>query len=179
MTSAIAAIAAPASDPDVRAREPLSVVVVDDDPIVRRGLQAQLGEGAEVVTACDGRGGLLAIRLRRPDVVLLDLEMPELVGEGVMRELSTDPDLAVIPVIVLTGSGEQELAAPMLELGAHDFVRKPRNGVRRSRSTATADLSGKVANSVLERARRSRSSGCSRFARASSSAFRCCSSIGS
>lgn len=81
-----------------------SVLVVEDDPSVRGLLQTLLvAEGYEVSTASDGLGGLGQIAATSPALVLLDLVMPDLGGVRVIEELREDPELARIPVLVVTG----------------------------------------------------------------------------
>jgi DNA-binding response OmpR family regulator len=81
-----------------------SVLVVEDDPSVRGLLQTLLAaEGYDVVTASDGLAGLVKATSSRPSLVLLDLMMPDLGGVRVLEEMRDDPELADIPVIVVTG----------------------------------------------------------------------------
>jgi DNA-binding response OmpR family regulator len=81
-----------------------SVLVVEDDPSVRGLLQTLLSaEGYEVVTASDGLAGLVKATSSHPSLVLLDLMMPDLGGVRVLEEMREDPELADIPVIVVTG----------------------------------------------------------------------------
>jgi len=81
-----------------------SVLVVEDDPSVRGLLHTLLSaEGYEVATASDGLAGLVKVTASRPALVLLDLMMPDLGGVRVLEELRDDPELAEIPVIVVTG----------------------------------------------------------------------------
>jgi CheY-like chemotaxis protein len=79
------------------------LLVVDDDLLVH-DLVVQLleGEAYDVQTASDGREALAAISRRRPDVILLDLLMPQMDGFGVLEEMRQDPQLRDIPVIVFT-----------------------------------------------------------------------------
>src|SRR4051812_7338340 len=80
------------------------VLVVEDDPSVRGLLDTLLqAEGYDVVTASDGLAGLVKVASTRPALVLLDLMMPDLGGVRVLEELRDDPELADIPVIVVTG----------------------------------------------------------------------------
>ena len=80
------------------------VLVVEDDPSVRGLLQTLLSaEGYEVATASDGLAGLVKATSSPPALVLLDLMMPDLGGVRVLEEMRDDPDLAEIPVIVVTG----------------------------------------------------------------------------
>jgi CheY-like chemotaxis protein len=86
------------------------VLVVDDDPVIVRLLEVNLGlEGHDVLTAADGREGLDAIREHRPDLVLLDLMMPELDGWQVCAEVRADPEVADTPIVILSaraGAGD-------------------------------------------------------------------------
>jgi DNA-binding response OmpR family regulator len=80
------------------------VLVVEDDPSVRGLLHTLLSaEGYEVATASDGLAGLVKATATQPALVLLDLMMPDLGGVRVLEELREDPQLADIPVIVVTG----------------------------------------------------------------------------
>lgn len=80
------------------------VLVVEDDPSVRGLLHTLLSaEGYDVATASDGLAGLVKATASKPALVLLDLMMPDLGGVRVLEELRDDPELAHIPVIVVTG----------------------------------------------------------------------------
>jgi DNA-binding response OmpR family regulator len=82
----------------------VKILVVEDDPSVRGLLQTLLSaEGYEVVTASDGLAGLVKATSSPPALVLLDLMMPDLGGVRVLEEMRDDPELADIPVIVVTG----------------------------------------------------------------------------
>jgi DNA-binding response OmpR family regulator len=104
---------------------PARVLVVEDDPSVRGLLHTLLtGEGYEVATASDGLAGLVKASSNRPDLMLLDLMMPDLGGVRVLEELRADPSLADVPVIVVTGKLE---AVPPLRglLGEDNVFVKP------------------------------------------------------
>jgi DNA-binding response OmpR family regulator len=82
----------------------ISILVVEDDPSVRGLLQTLLSaEGYDVATASDGLAGLVKATSSHPALVLLDLMMPDLGGVRVLEEMRDDPELADIPVIVVTG----------------------------------------------------------------------------
>ena len=101
------------------------VLVVEDDPSVRGLLHTLLtGEGYEVATASDGLAGLVKASSAKPDLMLLDLMMPDLGGIRVLEELRGDPNLAGVPVIVVTGKLE---AVPPLRglLGDDNVFVKP------------------------------------------------------
>lgn len=98
-----------------------SVLVVEDDPSVRGLLQTLLSaEGYEVVTASDGLAGLVKATATHPSLVLLDLMMPDLGGVRVLEEMRDDPELARIPVIVVTG--KIDAVPSMRELLGEDNV---------------------------------------------------------
>jgi DNA-binding response OmpR family regulator len=101
------------------------VLVVEDDPSVRGLLQTLLSaEGYDVAVASDGLAGLVKASSRKPQLILLDLMMPDLGGVRVLEELRGDPALAEIPVIVVTGKIE---AVPAMQdvLGEKSVFAKP------------------------------------------------------
>lgn len=111
---------------DASAPTAARVVVIDDDAVVRAALERHLGaSGLRVVTAADGRGGITLARLARPDVILLDLELPDMHGFEVLDALRADDALAQTPVVVLTGTDDEETLAEALDRGAQDYVAKP------------------------------------------------------
>ena len=83
---------------------PARVLVVEDDPSVRGLLHTLLtAEGYDVSTASDGLAGLVKAAQTLPDLILLDLMMPDLGGVRVLEELHDDPELDATPVVVVTG----------------------------------------------------------------------------
>ena len=103
-----------------------SILLVDDSAVVRKVLGDRLSElGWRVSEAADGQEGLERARAARPDIVLLDIEMPRMNGFQVLAALKRDPDLADTPVIFLTGRNSSEDVAEGLRRGAHDYLRKP------------------------------------------------------
>jgi signal transduction histidine kinase/CheY-like chemotaxis protein len=100
-----------------------TVLVVDDDPAARdliRRFLAQQGFG--VHTAANGRQALRLARERRPDVITLDVVMPDMDGWTVLGELKTDPELADTPVILLSITEDKNLG---YALGASEYLTKP------------------------------------------------------
>jgi len=101
------------------------VLVVEDDPNVRGLLETLLSaEGYDVLTAGDGIAGLVKAATQHPALVVLDVMMPDLGGMRVLQELESDPDLAGLPVLIVTGKVE---AVPELRerLGADSVLVKP------------------------------------------------------
>ena len=103
----------------------VSILVVDDSSFNRLVLKRRLAElgYATVTVAEDGLQGLAAIRGERYDVVLLDLEMPNLDGIGVLEELHQDGGAAP-PVIVISALTEMDKIVRCIELGAEDYLPK-------------------------------------------------------
>lgn len=103
-----------------------SVLVIDDSADIHHLLRARLkDEDVEISSATDGRAGIEAVKQLRPDLVLLDVDMPGLGGFEVCRELKNDPITAPIPIIFLTGMSEPVNKVTGLDLGAVDYVVKP------------------------------------------------------
>ena len=92
------------------------------------GLTALLAEtGTVIVTATDGQAGLEQTRQIRPDLVLLDIQLPILSGMDVARGIKTDDELKNIPVIAVTASVMKGDREQILAVGCDDFVSKPVN----------------------------------------------------
>ena len=113
---------------DSGAQDVMRILFVDDDPILREFACVNLAsEIATIDTAPDGEAALASIRARRPDIVLLDIEMPLLDGIGVLNVLRADPRTRQLPVIVVTGREDIEAVDRAFEAGATSFVVKPLN----------------------------------------------------
>jgi two-component system alkaline phosphatase synthesis response regulator PhoP len=104
------------------------ILVVDDDRQIVRLLRAYLEQaGFRVLVAYDGDSALQVLRSERPDLVLLDLMLPDRDGWEVTRIVRSDPSLAATPIIMLTARVEDQDKIIGLELGADDYVIKPFN----------------------------------------------------
>jgi len=102
-----------------------SVLVIDDDPLARQLVRRLLTrEGFAVHEAADGDEGLACARKLKPDCITLDVMMPRTDGWTVLTELKNDPDLAGIPVIMLSVLDERRLG---FALGASEYLTKPVN----------------------------------------------------
>lgn len=102
------------------------ILVVDDDPDILQFVQMNLElEGFETSVAEGGRAALQLARERPPDLVLLDVMMPEMDGLTVLRHLRNDPPTANVPVIILTAKALAEDRVKGLHLGADDYITKP------------------------------------------------------
>ena len=104
------------------------VLVVDDESDVTELLQYRLEqEGYRVATLNDPLGFVVKVREFEPDLMLLDIMMPELSGIQLCRIVRADPSMKNIPVIFLSARGEVEDRIKGLEAGAEDYVSKPFN----------------------------------------------------
>jgi two-component system alkaline phosphatase synthesis response regulator PhoP len=104
------------------------ILVVDDDREIVRLVRTYLEQDEyEVLTAYDGETALHILRRERPDLVLLDLMLPERDGWDVTRVVRHDTGLAAMPIIMLTARVEDHDKIVGLELGADDYVSKPFN----------------------------------------------------
>lgn len=135
-----------------------TILVVDDEPAIVQVIRERLeGEGYRVRTAGDGASALAAVEQEQPDLMILDLMLPDFDGFEVLRRLrqaSGDVERGSLPVIVLTARDDEVDVVVGLELGADDYVVKPFNprelvarvrAVLRRRVEALA-LAGRVAD---------------------------------
>jgi DNA-binding response OmpR family regulator len=106
------------------------VLVIDDEAPIRLLCRVNLeAEGMQVYEAGDGQSGLAKAREEQPDVILLDVMMPEMDGWQVAEELFADKRTDGIPIIFLTARAEVRDRARGLDLGGVDYVTKPFNPV--------------------------------------------------
>jgi CheY-like chemotaxis protein len=102
------------------------VVFVEDEAAVQRLVSFWLEDaGYEVLLAGDGREGLELIRRERPDLVITDALMPEMTGDELVEVMTTDPELATIPVVMATAAASPWRVRKMLGLGCADVISKP------------------------------------------------------
>jgi CheY-like chemotaxis protein len=102
------------------------VLVADDNPAGRELVRESLAEHvSSIIEAADGREALDKIRGARPDLVLLDIQMPEMDGYAVLREIRGDPALAGLRVVALTAFAMQGDRERALEAGFDDYLTKP------------------------------------------------------
>jgi two-component system, OmpR family, KDP operon response regulator KdpE len=99
------------------------VLVVDDEPEVRRALQTSLSRrGYDVQLAANGEEALAEFARHRPDLLLLDLQLPGLSGLEVCRQIR---ELSDLPIVILSVQGDEPPKVQALDLGADDYVMKP------------------------------------------------------
>jgi len=112
------------------------ILAIEDDTDLAELLAFHLrAAGHEVMTTPDAHGGLAALDAFRPDLVLLDIMLPDAVGLSVCETIRHTPETAYLPVVFLSGCREPETRELALQAGAEDFITKP---------FATADLVARV-----------------------------------
>ncbi len=118
------------------------LLIVDDDlTLLEMYVERIKAEGAIVVSAGDGEAGLAQIAESKPSVILLDIMMPKMNGFDVLRKMQESPEMATIPVILLTALNDDQKRNEGLKLGAVDYVVKS--------ETLPIDVIAKI-NEVLE-----------------------------
>jgi adenylate cyclase len=101
------------------------ILAVDDAPQNIRLLEAVLNpRGYEIIPATSGREALVKVTTEQPDLILLDVLMPKMDGYEVCRRLRADPATRLLPIVMITASGNQE-KVKAIEAGADDFIAKP------------------------------------------------------
>jgi two-component system, OmpR family, KDP operon response regulator KdpE len=99
------------------------IVVVEDEPDIRRFLRASLlSNGYRLVEATTGQEGLAAAETRQPDLIILDLGLPDMDGLEVIRRLR---EWTLVPIIVLSAKGQETTKVAALDAGADDYIAKP------------------------------------------------------
>ena len=107
---------------------PKTILIVDDEWPVRLALKVRLSaKGYAIALAEDGAAGLRAAAEQQPDVILLDLRMPDMDGLEVLRQLRAAGSTALIPVIMLTANVQDTIEQQARSAGVSDFITKPYN----------------------------------------------------
>ena len=105
---------------------PGTIAIIEDESNIVELVKYNLDrEGYHTLSANNGKKGLELVRQELPDLVILDLMMPELDGISVCKQLRADPQTKNIPVIILTAKSEEADRVLGLEMGADDYVTKP------------------------------------------------------
>ena len=103
-----------------------TILIADDNENIRDALTYLLeDEGYELLLAKDGADALRKVRERKPDILFLDIMMPEMNGYDVCRTIKNDPDLKSIYVIMLTAKGQVAEQERGKEVGADEYIVKP------------------------------------------------------
>jgi DNA-binding response OmpR family regulator len=117
------------------------IAIVEDDVAIAQMYRMKFeAEGFEVETAENGRLGLALAEEMKPDIILLDLMMPEMPGDEMLKELRATDWGKDIKVIILTNMGEQEAPAIIKELGVRRFIVKAEMTPRQVAEMVTAEI---------------------------------------
>ncbi len=109
-----------------RADHGARILVVDDEPLARRSVRAMLERGFyKVETAGNGQEALEAFGTWKPDLILLDIQMPDMDGLEVCRRIRGMPGGALLPIIFLTGDERPDIHSLAFQVKGDDFLRKP------------------------------------------------------
>ena len=101
------------------------IVIVDDDPDILDVLQLTLSENYTVFAAPNGKEGLAIVKLKSPDLIITDYNMPVMNGVEFVKNLRKDILLRHLPIIMLTGKGDSKDMVSGIEAGADDYLIKP------------------------------------------------------
>jgi len=105
---------------------PKTIVIADDEPHVLRSLEFILKkQGYNVVTAKNGEEALERVKESSPDLVFLDIQMPKMDGNTVLRNLRDDPDYENLYIVMITAKGQEADRLHSLEAGANEYITKP------------------------------------------------------
>ena len=117
------------------------VLVIDDEAAVSKMIQLQLkrADYKDIQIENDATAAIKTITDQQPDLVILDIHMPEINGLEILEQVKADEATAAIPVLIMTGTSDERIKMASLKLGASDFITKPAN---------PADLDARVFNSL-------------------------------
>ena len=105
---------------------PKTVLIVDDEPNIVLSVEFLMQrDGLDVVTANDGQEALELLASSRPDLMILDVMMPRKNGFEVCAEVRADPELAGMPILMLTAKGREAEMKKGISLGADAYITKP------------------------------------------------------
>ena len=105
------------------------ILIIDDDDLIREVVKIALSHAQfEVVALEEPKLAQTVVKQSKPDVILLDLYMPEINGLDLLRKLRADAATKAIPIIVFTGSNETVDKVVAEDAGAYEYVRKPVSG---------------------------------------------------
>jgi two-component system phosphate regulon response regulator PhoB len=131
------------------------ILVVDDEPDLLELVRFNLSQaGFQVDTAASGREALDKLEASVPDLVVLDLMLPDVSGNDICRQIRSDPALAELPIVMLTAKSEEVDRVVGFELGADDYVPKPfspRELTLRVRAVLRRRAAAQSPGSIVER----------------------------
>ena len=101
------------------------ILVVDDSPTIIFFLKMMLSKNYHIVEAVNGKKGLEAAKKEKPDLILMDIMMPEMDGIEALEAMRASDEVKETPIIMVTTKGDQERVDTCFKLGCSDFVTKP------------------------------------------------------
>lgn len=105
--------------------QPIKIAIIEDDSVIAQMYRMKFeAEGFEVQTAENGKLGVELCEQFRPDMILLDLKMPEMSGEEALKLIRSSSWGKTTPVIILTNLGEEEAPKSLQSLGIHSYIVK-------------------------------------------------------
>ncbi|MDN5819672.1 MAG: response regulator transcription factor [bacterium] len=101
------------------------IAIIEDDPVINQMYRMKFeADGFNVQLANNGKRGVAMVETFQPDMILLDLQMPEMDGEAALKVIRSNDWGKDIPVIVLTNLGEEEAPKSLREMGIHSYIVK-------------------------------------------------------
>lgn len=102
-----------------------TIAIIEDDQVINQMYRMKFeAAGFEVVSASDGEAGIKVVQRANPDIILLDLQMPNMNGTEALQKIRHQPANANTPVIILTNLGEEEAPAELRRLGIDSYIVK-------------------------------------------------------
>ncbi|MCD1275558.1 MAG: response regulator transcription factor [Candidatus Nanogingivalaceae bacterium] len=102
-----------------------TIAIIEDDQVINQMYRMKFeAAGFEVVSASDGEAGVKVVQRANPDIILLDLQMPNMNGTEALQKIRHQPANANAPVIILTNLGEEEAPAELRRLGIDSYIVK-------------------------------------------------------
>ena len=128
-------------------KTPTKVLIIEDDQRINKVYMAKLSvEGITVMTALDGEEGLRKIYSEKPDLILLDLMLPQKSGFEILKEIKQDPKVKDIPVLILSNLAQEKEVEKGLELGAEDYLVKTDYSIQQVMEKIKKALKGREIN---------------------------------
>lgn len=101
------------------------IAIIEDDTVINQMYRMKFeADGFDVQVASDGKSGVEMVQTFGPDIILLDLQMPEMTGDEALKKIRSQPWGAHIPVIILTNLGAEESPKVLKELSIHSYIVK-------------------------------------------------------
>ena len=101
------------------------IAIIEDDAVINQMYRMKFeADGFDVQVANNGKSGIEMVQSYAPDLILLDLQMPEMTGDEALAEIRSQPWGASIPVIILTNTGVEESPKTLKELNIHSYIVK-------------------------------------------------------